>query len=211
VGGASEPTVAAFDLDGTITRRDTLVPFLRRTCGTWRTATALILESPAIVGALARGSRHDAKERLVNRLLAGRNVEELESAAEAFATAVLEHGVRGSVIDRLRDHIGAGDTVVIVTASPELYVDALGRRLGVAAVIGTRLEVDGEGRLTGRFAGHNCRGAEKVARLRAWLDERGDDRPRIVAYGDSSGDAELLAFADVSTKLRRGGLPGSAT
>ena len=204
--------VAAFDLDGTITRRDTLLSFLRTSCGTWPTTSAVFAESLVIARAMAgRGSRDDAKERLLRRLLAGREVRVLEDLAETFADVVVERGVRSSVVERLRSHVADGDTTVIVTASPELYVASLGRRLGVDAVLGTRLEVDGEGRLTGRLLGANCRGPEKVARLKAWLDERGTEvgagRASVVAYGDSAGDDELLAFADVGVRLVRGRLP----
>ena len=42
----------------------------------------------------------------------------------------------------------------------------------------------------------NCRGEAKVRRLRAWLDENGitPDFPASAAYGDSAGDAPVLAL-----------------
>ena len=70
-------------------------------------------------------------------------------------------------------HRQAGHRVVIVSASPTVYLDAAGRRLGVDAVLATELEVGADGRLTGRLAGPNCRGEEKVKRLQAWLDGSG--------------------------------------
>ena len=206
------PTVAAFDFDGTITRRDTLLAFLRHVRGGRATAGAVFAESFRIARALGgAGSREKAKERLLVRLLAGRPVTELAELAEAYADEVVARRLRPQVQDRITTHRRRGDDVVIVTASPELYVTPIGRRLGVDAVLGTRLEVDGDGLLTGRLLGANCRGPEKVERLRAWLDERGvgehSGEPRVVAYGDSSGDAELLAFADVGVRLLRGRLP----
>ena len=204
--------VAAFDFDGTITRRDTLLAFLRHVRGGRRTAAAVFAESLTITGALAgRGSRDLAKERLLIRLLAGHDLAELEQLADRFADVVVPSRVRPAMLARLDLHRRRGDALVIVTASPEVYVTAIGRRLGVDGVLGTRLEVDETGRLTGRLLGANCRGPEKVARLRAWLDERtsgtDDGPPRVIAYGDSAGDADLLAAADVGILLRRGRLP----
>ena len=49
------------------------------------------------------------------------------------------------------------------------------------------------GRLTGAFDGENCRGAEKVTRLRAMF---GDDVRLAAAYGDTSGDTEMLELAE---------------
>ncbi|HKA92353.1 MAG TPA: haloacid dehalogenase-like hydrolase, partial [Acidimicrobiia bacterium] len=73
------------------------------------------------------------------------------------------------------------------------YLDPIAAELGVSAVLATELAVGEDGRLTGELAGPNVRGAEKVRRLDAWLG----DRPAVVwAYGDSSGDNELLSRAD---------------
>jgi len=52
--------------------------------------------------------------------------------------------------------------------------------------------VDSSGRLTGGFATPNCRGPEKVKRLRAIF---GDDIRLAAAYGDTGGDREMLKLA----------------
>ena len=51
---------------------------------------------------------------------------------------------------------------------------------------------DAQDRVTGAFAGENCRGEEKVRRLRAAY---GDDMSLTAAYGDTSGDTEMIAIA----------------
>ena len=59
-------------------------------------------------------------------------------------------------------------------------------------MVATRARWDGD-----HFAGlegANCRGPEKVRRVRALVDLEVFDR--VWAYGDSSGDRELLAIAD---------------
>jgi phosphatidylglycerophosphatase C len=88
--------------------------------------------------------------------------------------------------------------VVLVSASFELYLDTIGERLGVDAVLGTRLAVDDAGRCTGALEGPNCRGPEKVRRLHEWLaaEHAGRAAAEVWAYGDSPGDRELLGDAD---------------
>ncbi|MCU1449953.1 MAG: Phosphoserine phosphatase, partial [Acidimicrobiales bacterium] len=69
-------------------------------------------------------------------------------------------------------------------------------------VLATPLETDADGRLTGRLAGANVRGEEKVRRLSAWLDGR---TPTLWAYGNSSSDRPMLEMADVGVWISRRG------
>ena len=62
-----------------------------------------------------------------------------------------------------------------------------------AQVVGTELEAV-SGTLTGRLNGANCRGGEKARRIAALVDLKSYDK--IYAYGNSSGDREMLLLAD---------------
>lgn len=207
MSGADEPEgaggIAAFDFDGTLTRRDTLLPFLVHAAGRAAVGRALARQAWTLPLALSgMGDRAAQKEQLVGRLLAGRELTEVEALAESFADAAVASRLRPEGVAHLRRHLAAGDPVVVVTASPELVVAPVARRLGPVPVLGTRLEVGGDGRLTGRLLGTNVRGAEKVRRLDEWLGE-GGGRALRWAYGDSSGDRELLAAAIEPTWLGR--------
>ncbi|MDP8987357.1 MAG: HAD-IB family hydrolase [Actinomycetota bacterium] len=190
--------VAAFDVDGTLSRRDTLLPFLQRLCGAQRLARGLAANGLALSRmAMGRADRDAVKDALLVRVLAGRDPEEVAAAGEAYAGFLAEHGrLRPDTRHRLDEHRAAGHRVVLVSASPEVYLGPLGRRLGVDAVLASGLQVGADGRLTGRLAGRNCRGAEKVVRLDAWMGPA-RDATYLYAYGDSEGDRELLARADV--------------
>lgn len=194
--------VVAFDLDGTLTRRDTLLPFLLRAFGPERTARAVLASSPRLARAAAQGGAHrDAsKAEVLRRLLTGEPLERLAALADDYAADVVGRRLRPGMRARVDWHRGEAHTLVLVSASPELYVSGIGRRLGFDAVLATRLEVGDDGRLTGRLLGANCRGPEKVARLREWL---GGDPVLGWAYGDSTGDREMLAVAATPVLLRR--------
>ena len=199
--------LAAFDLDGTLTRRDTLRPFLLQAVGPARTYRALLASSILLARAAAFGGTHRdaAKSAVLRRVLAGTPPEALAEAAETFADHVVARRLRPDVRARVDWHRDQGHELVLVSASPELYVAPIGRRLGFDAVLATRLEVGADGRLTGRFLGANCRGPEKVARLRHW---RGDALAVVYAYGDSTGDREMLALAQTPVKIGRRYRPG---
>lgn len=196
-------TVAAFDFDGTLRPGDSLLAFLATVVPRRRLARALAGSWRQLALVPAGGRRRDAaKAAVLARALAGVPVAVVEEAAAAFA-ARLEGELRPDVLARARWHAAQGHEVIIVSASPERYLIPLAERLGFVAVLATRLE-EAEGRLTGRLAGANVRGPEKVRRLAEWLV----GEPVVLwAYGDSAGDRDLLAGADHATRVGRPPLP----
>lgn len=194
----SRPVVAAFDLDGTLTEGGSVFHWLRRIAGTGRTyLAAMRLIVPLTIGAVRSSQWADhAKERLFHALLAGRDVERVRAISEEFALEHLEHAGRDLLLQRLRWHLGEGHDVVIVSASPEIYVAVVAERLKAQGALGTRLATDPRGRLSGSYLGKNCRGTEKMRRLGEWIEERDYGvEPVIYAYGNSRGDRRLLAGA----------------
>jgi HAD superfamily hydrolase (TIGR01490 family) len=196
-------TIACFDFDGTLTRADTLGPFLRVVAGNGPFLRAFAADAPrlALAGAGA-GSRDDAKERMLRRLLGGRDHADLVIRGNVYADDVVARRMRVDMVDRLRWHVERGHEVAIVSASLDVYIDGVAEQLGVETVLCSRLEVDDDGRVTGRLVGGNCRGAGKAQRIR---ERFGADGYELWAYGDSAGDAEMLAAADHPVRLTRRG------
>jgi len=192
------PVVAAFDLDGSLTEGGSVWRWLRYLAGTGAVLRAAIpLSIPLMIGALRSGQWADhAKERLFGTLLIGRDIDEVLDESRTFALAHLERRGRAKVLDRLAWHKGEGHDVVVVSASPQIYVDVIAEALGAQGAIGTRLAVDPLNQLTGSFLGRNCRGSEKMRRLNEWIEQRHYDEPPIIyAYGNSRGDRRLLKGA----------------
>jgi HAD superfamily hydrolase (TIGR01490 family) len=186
--------VAAFDFDGTITRRDSLVPFVGSVVGRRRLATGLAMLLPMLIGyALEIIPVAAAKERLLRRFLAGMPFVALSAAAETFAREDLPQLVRADAIARLRWHQRQGHRCLLVTASLEVYIRPWAEKVGFDEVIASRLEVDPHGRVTGRLAGVHCYGVEKARLVRELLKDAGTYT--LYAYGDSQGDRALLACA----------------
>ena len=201
---AGRPGLAAFDFDGTLARHDTLVPFLRHACGT-----------PRVVAATARAAlrardRDTLKVAAVGHLFRGRRAAELDELGRAYVPTLVDL-LRPEMVDRVRWHRAEGHAIVIVSASLGAYLRPLATHLELDAALAVELVVGADGLLTGSVVGDlNTRGPEKVARLRAWAAQRfGVDAPfELWAYGDSSGDEELLAEADHPTWVgRRAGGP----
>ncbi len=194
--------VAAFDFDGTIARRDTLIPFLATVAGRAALTRTALRRAPRLMAmAAGRADRDVEKAHLIEQLLRGRAAAEVDDAGTRYAEELWTRGrFRPEILDRLAWHREEGHDIVIVSASLDVYLRPLAPRLGVGHVISCSLAADEQGRLTGGLVGGNVRGPEKVRRLRAWL---GDRPVELWAYGDSSGDDELLALADHPTRVGR--------
>lgn len=203
--------VAAFDFDGTLAHGGSVWPFLLAVCGPLALCRAAVALLPRFVLAGLLGGHHadGAKEALFTRTLAGRPAAAVEERARAFGAAHLRRRVRADVRDRLLAHRAAGHRVAIVSASPECYLWPVAEALGADTVIATALQVDGAGRLTGRYDGGNCRGPAKLRRVRAWAAAAAGPAPTVWAYGNSRGDRELLAGADVPVNVGRLGRVGA--
>lgn len=185
--------LVAFDFDGTLTTKDSFIAFLRWRAGARAFAAGTLALAPAAAKYVLDRDRGRLKAAATRRFLAGMTRADLEAAAQAFAT---EHGralLRPDALRAWRRWQGDGARLVIVTASPEIIVAPIARGLGADMLIGTRLAFDAQDRVTGDFDGENCRGPEKVRRLRAAF---GDDVRLEAAYGDTDGDREMLALAE---------------
>lgn len=200
-GAPAGGVVAAFDLDGTITRRDTLLPFLARLRGRRRLAVALAIHGWSLARMSAGLEERDAvKDRFLLGMLEGMPAELVHNIGMAYGEALAAgRGLRPAVCERVHHHRSLGHRLVLISASPEVYVEPFADRLGFDAALATRLEVGDGGLLTGRLLGPNCRGGEKVSRLEEWM---AGTAARVIAYGDSPGDAQLLARADQGIRVR---------
>ena len=197
--------VAAFDFDGTLLPRDSFVPFLARARGYRSVGQAFARCGPLLVRSLPASPDRDLiKAALVARLLRDYPADRLAILGEAYG-AELAGRLRPSMAGRIRWHRERRHRLVLVSASLEAYLVPLGRCLGFDAVLATALEIGPHGLLTGRLEGANCRGEEKVIRLRSWLAANPDGAAgtELWAYGDSAGDRDLLAMADHPTWVRR--------
>jgi len=200
------PDVAAFDVDGTLTVRDCVRPFLLRVGG-WAGVSRAVLARPLVaVTAGVRRDRDRLKELIVGGVLRGRSIAQVEALGETFAEQVHAGWLRSDMVARLHWHKAAGHRIVLVSASLGPYLRPLGRRLGVDDVLCAEPQRLGDN-FTDGLAGGNCRAAEKVRRLDAWLLARSLDQATVWAYGDSAGDRELLARADHALLVTRDLVP----
>lgn len=190
-----KPIIAAFDFDGTITYRDTLLAFLIFTFGPIKTYMKLLPEMPWIIGfLLGTIDRQISKEHVLTRFFGGLKKVDLQKSGNTFAHDHLHTHLRPKALQRLHWHKKQGHRCILISASIDLYIEPWAKMMGFDNAISTRLEFDAANNATGRLIGKNCWGPEKLHRLTELVGPR--ENYILYAYGDSRGDKELLDSAD---------------
>lgn len=184
--------LSVFDFDGTLTRHDSFVPFLRYAFGTPVFLRKMILMVlPALRCFRGKLTRDELKEVLIGTFLSGVDEKWLAAKAESYCTANFKTLMRPAGLVAVAAEVHSGAEVTLCSASPALVLQPFAERLGVK-LIGTVLEVK-DGTLTGRINGHNCRCDQKIRRL---VEVYGPlEQFHLRAWGDTRGDYELLAAA----------------
>jgi phosphatidylglycerophosphatase C len=186
--------IVAFDFDGTLTVRDSFMDFLRWRAGPLRFAFGMARLGPSALAYVGHRDRGRLKARAVREFLKGESGEALAAACETYAAGAWLRMMRPDALATWQAWKDRGALMTIVTASPETLIEPFARRLGADVLLGTRLAFGSAGRVEGAFAGENCRALEKVVRLR---ERFGPEVRLAAAYGDTSGDADMLQIAEV--------------
>lgn len=190
---SADDPIVAFDFDGTLTTKDSFTAFLKWRTPPGRWVLGGLRLVPAALAYLVHRDRGRIKAAAVREYLQGVTRERLEADARKFAELHSRSLLRPDAVMAWKRWRDERVRLVIVTASPDLVVAPFARGLGADDLIGTPLAFDAQDRVTGSFASANCRGPEKVTRLKALF---GPDLRVRAAYGDTTGDTEMLAIAD---------------
>jgi phosphatidylglycerophosphatase C len=197
--------LAFFDLDGTLTKIDTFVPY----CVTalihrpWR-----IFRVAAVIRGLVRFMKGDIdsqsiKETLVSVFLGSAAREDIDRWNKIFLRWVLPALLRQTLLLRARQHQERGDRIFIVSASPDIYLEPIVKQWRFDGLICTRLEFKAR-RLSGKILDRNCRGEEKARRIRARFKDAELDGS--TGYGNSDADKQMLELVSVGYFVSRTGL-----
>jgi HAD superfamily hydrolase (TIGR01490 family) len=194
----SETPVAVFDLDGTITRGDTLKLFLKFS---WRHGPT----RPWLAAGLPRAmriARQDVARRgefkalVLAMLHGGRSRARLAAIADAFVARVLADQVKPGARAALARHRAAGHRLLLATASPDLWVEPFARAENFDAVLCTRLAWTADDRFAGRLDGPNLLHAAKRDGVVAWMAQHAGGVAPHAAYTDHHHDLPMLLLAD---------------
>ena len=185
-------TLALFDFDGTITKKDSLFHFLRFAAGNIRFYVGLLALSPTLFG-LKMGllNAQKAKEKVIYFYLKNKAKNNLQEIARIYTLSMLNSIFRKTALERLAWHKAQGHQIYIVSASAELWLEQWCKNEDIG-LIATKLAFEND-KLLKEFASPNCNGIEKMNRIKREIDLTQFDC--IFAYGDTKGDIAMLSLA----------------
>ena len=196
----SKAKVYAFDFDGTLTRQDTLIAFIRFARGTGRLLVGLLFFSPILILMKLRlYPNWKAKQQFFSWFFKGISIDEFNDFCRNFALQKCSL-LRPKGIDELKKALAEGAKVIIVSASIENWVRPFFEQLfadslesGQLQIACTQIDVR-HFMVKGKFLTKNCYGAEKVKRIERVFPHR--NTYWLIAYGDSRGDQKMFEYAD---------------
>jgi len=216
--------LAVFDLDDTVVNGDTFIRFLIACLRAYPLRVFRCLHLPFAVAMHLAGMRDNTwlKITFLRAIVGGLTRHQIVSITTPYVAQTLTKCVKTAAVETMAQHREAGRTLILASASPDLYVHEIGKQLGFDQVVATRVAfrrnasdaneqidedtVHNDDVCTGNLIGNNCYGAHKVSILKTAVSNNVDDY--IAAYSDHHSDLPLLQLAkkgyavDPSDKLR---------
>lgn len=200
--GSFVTALAVFDLDGTITRHDTFVPYLRGWLRRHPARRRRLGVTAAVLRFLATGrDRGRLKSELLRACMGGAGRAEVDAWSDAFVAGLDSASLCPGALAAIAGHREHGDRLVLLSASVDLYVPRIGQRLGFDETISTGIAWR-DGQLDGGLTTANRRGDEK----RRCIDALRQRFPgaKFAAYGNSRSDLPHLAAVDLPVLVNGG-------
>jgi HAD superfamily hydrolase (TIGR01490 family) len=186
-------TIIAFDFDGTLTKKDSFLEFIRFSKGSlflYRNSFYFIFIW--ILFKIKIIKRNRSKEIIFSYCFKNTPQDKFNKSCNLFRQK-LETIIRKGVSEKIEEYHNLNYSICIVSASIFNWIEPWAKENKIDTIIATEIEIKNNV-LTGKFKTPNCVGIEKVNRLKKIFPNR--DSYSLISFGDSSGDKELLNFSD---------------
>jgi len=151
------------------------------------------------------------KQTLIRDFLSSCSLEAVTRHTEWFCLNWLPQNMHPIGRRLLEAHRQQGHRLILLSASPNIFVPSIAKSLGIDEVVCTEIQI-AEDRWTGDIVGMNCKGAHKLTAIQKHLGLA--SRPdNSFGYGDSSSDRHILQWVRHGAWIRRTRmepLPGSS-
>jgi len=184
--------LALFDFDGTISNKDSFLGFMKAARPMRFLWACLRLFPQIALFLIGRYPNQRLKEAFLTSIFSGSPIDEIDRLADVYCLETIDKIIRPKALQEIEEYKKDGHRVVVVTASPRRFLEPWCSKMGLE-IIGSELELDERETLTGKLIGNNCRGEEKVRRVKQYLCL--SEYETISVYGDTDGDLAMLELA----------------
>ena len=182
------------DFDGTLTYKDTMFLYLKF-YNSMKFYVQFVKHIPLFVLLkLKLADAEKVKKSFISSILKGESRTKIEKKSQSFFEKYQDEIFRVNALEFINNIDRTQTESYIVSASLDIWVKPFAEKLEMK-LLSTRAEFKND-IFTGNFIGKNCNGPEKVKRIIETVNERKFDK--IIAFGDTSGDREMLSWVDES-------------
>ena len=181
-----------FDFDGTITKKDTMFSFLKF-YNKRKFYLNFMKHLPFfIMLKLNLSEAERVKKNFVSSILKGEKETKIQQKAISFFEKNYTYILREKALNFIQNIDRNNSECYLVTASLDIWVKPFSEKLNLK-LLSTQAKFE-HGIYIGEFATKNCNGIEKVNRIKEVIKNQSFNK--IIAFGDTSGDKEMLVWAD---------------
>lgn len=181
-----------FDFDGTLTYSDTMFLYLKFYDAT-KFRIQFIKHIPLFtLLKLNLLEAEKVKKSFISSILKGQPKAKIEKKSQEFFDQYYPEIVRENALDFIKNIDYSQTDCYIVSASLDIWVKPFADKFKMN-LIATKAEFKND-IFTGNFIGKNCNGIEKVNRIKEEISGKKYDK--TIAFGDTSGDQEMLDWAN---------------
>ena len=183
-----------FDFDGTLTYKDTMFLYLKFYNSAKFNFQFLKHVPLFILLKLKLANAEKVKKSFISSILKGQSKTKIEEKSQQFFEKYYPEIIRENAIEFIKNIDREHTESYLVTASLDIWVKPFAEKFKMN-LLATRAEFKND-IFTGNFVGNNCNGGEKVHRIKEALQGKKFDK--TIAFGDTSGDKEMLEWANES-------------
>lgn len=185
-------TLYLFDFDGTISHKDSLFDFLFKTFGAFSVLIKMLLNFPVLLFfGITNSDKGVVKEKLVSIFLKGKTQEEIMKLGNLYVENYIDSILRPKALEFIKKVKKSNSDLIIVSASLQFWLQPFAEKHNLQLIC-TKLNYENS-ICTGKFLGKNCKGIEKVNRIKKVLNL--EEYAQIVSFGDSKGDKEMFSIS----------------
>jgi len=159
----------------------------------WRFLGVLVFLPSLLLFVVGLADHGELKSAFIRATLGGATRSRIDAWTAQFVPRLVARGLMADALSAISQRKRAGARLVLMSASTDLYVPAIGRALGFDEVICTGVRWNGD-RLDGHLITPNRRGHEKARSFEALRELHPGGL--TAAYGNAGSDLQHLRLAD---------------